>query len=127
MKPEKQVHVVYSLSRSALEQIVDYRDDEQFAIDFLEVEKTLVGVHHIFQVGHSVDYKCEIVVGIILVVEATYLVELHRAVEICRHEDAARETAAHRDKFYLAVETVLQLLERLLDFGKVLVAERLVD
>ena len=66
-------------------------------------------------------------VVVVVLVEFHNLVERHRAVEICRRENAAREAAAHRDELDFRREACLHRCQRLADFCQVLVLERLVD
>ena len=66
-------------------------------------------------------------VAVVVVIEAAHHIQLNGAVEIERGEYATRKRAAHRNEVDFGIETLLQLGERLPDFGQVLVAERLVD
>ena len=124
---EHQVHVVDSLAACALQQVIYYGDDEQFAFDLLEVDEAFVRVHDLLQVRVLARNEGERVVAIILLVEAHDFFQLNLAVQIRRGEDAAREAAAHRDEVDAAPEAVLQLPEALSYLRQMLVRERLVD
>ena len=118
---------MHSSAGSALEQIVDYRDDKKFVFFLDEVDDALVGVHHVFQVGHLVGNEGEAMVVVVLLIEFAHHFELYVKVEISVAQDSSREAAAHRDKVHVGAEALLQLPQRLLHFGKVLMLERLVD
>ena len=127
MKPEQQVHVVHGLTRCAFQQIVDNRNNQQFAIFFRQIQKTFVCVHHIFQIRHAVADKREIVIVVVFIVEFLYFRQLHGAVHVERGKNAARETSAHRNKIHFAVETCLHAMKRLIDFCQMLVGEWLIN
>ena len=65
--------------------------------------------------------------GIVFLVHAYDFFQRHFCLYYDGSEDAAGEIATVRNEIYFRIETVLQLLERLLDFGHVLVLESLVD
>ena len=124
---EEEVHVVHGLSRGTFHQIVDYGGDEQLAVDFFKVEYALVGVDHVLEVGSLVGHECEVVVGIIVLIEFSQLFDSHGAVEVYNSHYSAREATSHGDEVDVGFEAVLKLSERLAYLGEVLVLEWLVD
>ncbi len=127
MESKQQVHVVYGLTRSTLDKIVDHRCDEQLAVDLLKMQDALVGVDNILQVGSLVGYESKVVVGIVILIECAHLLDVNRAVEIHDCHYASCKAATHRNKINLGLEARLQLAQRLAYLGKMLMLERLVD
>ena len=96
------------LARCTFDKVVNYRCDEEFAVNFFEVQDTFVGVNHIFEVGSFVGDKGEVVVAIIFVVKAANFAQFDGAVKVNDSHDASRETATHRNEVDVGFETVLQ-------------------
>ena len=89
--------------------------------------KTLVGVNHLLQVNRLVNVEGERRLAVKVVVVALNLVDGRIALDNLRGKDAAWKVAAVRYKVNLTVKRRLQLAQRLLDFGHMLVLKSLVD
>ena len=124
---EHQVHVVDGLAAGTLQQVVDARDDEQLVAVLLQVDEALVGVDYLLQVDVLVHDVRERILGIVFFVHAADLLECYLGLYDNGGEDAAGEVTTIGDEVDFGVEAVLELAERLLDFGHVLVLEGLVD
>ena len=124
---EHQVHVVDGLAAGTLQQVVDARDDEQLVAVLLQVDEALVGVDYLLQVDVLVDDVREGILGIVFFVHAADFLESYLGLHDDGGEDAAGEVTTIGDEVDFGVEAVLELAERLLDFGHVLVFESLVD
>ena len=93
----------------------------------LQVDETLVGVDYLLQVDVLVNDVREGVFGIVFFVHAADFLKGYLGFYDNSGEDAAGEVATIRDEVDFRVEAVLELAERLLDFGHVLVFESFVD
>ena len=124
---EHQVHVVDGLATGTLQQVVDARDDEQLVAVLLQVDEALVGVDYLLQVDVFVDDVREGILGIVFFVHAADFLESYLGLHDDGGKDAAGEVTTIGDEVDFGVEAVLELAERLLDFGHVLVFESLVD
>ena len=118
---------MYGGANCAFQQIVDSRCDEDFAVDFINVNQAFVGVHHIFEVDFLVGHESERVRSVIFLVSALHIFQLGIAAQVERGEDAAREATTHRNEVEFAIKTWLEQRERLADFEQMLMLERLVD
>ena len=93
----------------------------------LQMDEALVGIHHLLQVDVLLYDVREGIFGVILFVHTDDFFQRHFGLHDNGGENAAREVATIGDEVYLRIEAVLQLLERLLDFGHVLVFEGFID
>ena len=109
------------LSAGTLQQVVDAGNDEQLVAVLLQVDEALVGVHHLLQVDVLLHDVGKGIFGIVFFVHVDDFFQSHFGLYYNGGEDAAREVAAVGDEVDVRVETVLQLFERLLDFGHMLV------
>lgn len=91
LKSEKEVHGVDRVAGTAFEQVVDDGCDQQFAVDLVQMDDTLVGVDDVLEVGDLRGDEREVVVGEIVAVNLDDLREVKRAVEVADSHDAARE------------------------------------
>ena len=127
LQPEHQVEVLDSLTGSALQQVIDHGDDQQLIAMLLDVDDTLVRVHHLLQVRVSVHHEGEGRILVEILVELLDFLDLQVALRIGRDEDAPREITAHRQEIDIVVEARLQLTHGAVDLQQVLVRESLVD
>lgn len=118
---------MHGLSRGSFEQVVDDRNDEQLLFVFFEIQKTLVGVDNLFQVGHLVGKECKVMVVVIGVVQVFQQLNLDGTVEVERSENTPGEVPSDRNEIDGSRETVLQFGEALPYFGQMLMGERFVD
>lgn len=74
---EKQIHIMYRLSRRSFKQIVYGRKDKQLISVFLEMQQTFIGIHHLFQIEIGIGYECKRMVIVILFIQSANLIELY--------------------------------------------------
>ena len=75
----------------------------------LDVDDTLVRVHHLLQVWVSVHHESEGRILVEILVELLDLLDLQVALRIGRDEDAPRKITAHRQEVDIVIEARLQL------------------
>ena len=126
-KVEHEVHVVHGLSAGTFQEIVNAGDDKQFVSVLLQVDETFVSVHHLFQIDVFLHDVHERILSVILFIHTLDFFQCHLRFHHQCGKDAAREVTAVGDEVYFRVKAVLQLTERLFDFGHVLVFESLVN
>ena len=105
------------LSAGTFQQVVDAGDDEQLVTVFLQMQQAFVGIDYLFEVDVLVHDVYERVFCIVLLVHADNLVQGNFRFNNDGGEDAARKISPVRDEVDLGIKAVLQLLQRLLDFG----------
>lgn len=89
LQAEEEVHGVDCIAGASFEEIVDNGCDEEFAVNLIEMDYTLVGVDHVFQVRNLGGYESEIVVSVIFIVYLYYFRKVERTVEIADSHDSA--------------------------------------
>ena len=92
-----------------------------------QMDKAFVGVDNLLQIDVLADDMREGVFGIILFIHADNLFQCHFGLYHDSGKDAAGKITTIRDEIDVRIETVLELFERLLDFGHVLVLESFVN
>ena len=100
-----------SSTAGTLQQVVYARYNEQFVIMLLQMDKALVGVHHLLQVNLLLNHMHERIGLIILTV---YLVEFLNVDGVLDHygsENATGKVTAIRDEVDIGVEAALQVLD----------------
>ena len=117
---------MYGLSAGSFQQVVYAGDDKELVAVLFQMDKAFVGVDNLLQIDVLVDDMREGVFGIILFIHADNLFQRHFGLYHDSGKDAAGKITAIRDEINVRIETVLELFERLLDFGHVLVLESLV-
>ena len=115
-----------SLSAGTFQQVVDTGDNQQLVAMFFQMDEALVGIYHLFQVYILVYYMGKRIFRIVFFIHLDDFFQSNFGLYHNCGEDATREITAVRDEIDFGVETVLQLFQRLLDFGNMLVCERLV-
>lgn len=118
---------MYGLSRSALEKVVDDGSDKEFVAVALRMDETFVGVDHLLEVDGAVHIVRERGIAVEVAIEVGDFFFGNVASDDLCGEDAARKVAAIGDEVDGAFKRRLELLQRLHDFGNVLVLEGLVD
>lgn len=118
---------MYGLSRSALEKVVDDGSDKEFVAVALRMDETFIGVDHLLEVDGAVHIVRERGIAVEVAIEVgDFFFGSVASDDLCG-EDAARKVAAIGDEVDGAFKRRLELLQRLHDFGNVLVLESLVD
>ena len=117
---------MYGLSAGSFQQVVYAGDDKELVAMLFQMDKAFVGVDNLLQIDVLADDMREGVFGIILFIHADNLFQRHFGLYHDSGKDAAGKITAIRDEIDVRIETVLELFERLLDFGYVLVLESLV-
>lgn len=118
---------MYGLSGSALEKVVDDGSDKEFVAVALRMDETFVGVDHLLEVDGAVHIVRERGIAVEVAIEVgDFFFGSVASDDLCG-EDAARKVAAIGDEVDGAFKRRLELLQRLHDFGNVLVLEGLVD
>ena len=92
-----------------------------------QMDQALVGVHHLLQVDVLFYDVNERILGIVFFVHLHELIQLYLTLHHQSSEDTASKVTTVRDEIDFRIVAVLQLLQRLLDFRHMLMAERLVD
>ena len=105
----------------------DYYGDKQLITVLFQMQKTFVGVHYLFQVDVLFYDMHERVFGVIFFVHTDYFIQCNFSFYYDGSKNTTCEITAVRDKVNIRIKTVLQLLQRLLDFGYMLVLECLVN
>ena len=124
---EHEVHIVNSVPARSLQQIVDHRDDEQLIFDFLQVDQALVRIYNLFQIRVLIRNEGKAMIRIILLVDPLDLYEVDLSIQIRRSENTAREITTNRNEIDLAIKTILQLTQTLVNLRQMLMRERLID
>lgn len=124
---EHQIHVLNSLAYSTFQQVVDGRGDEELVAIFLHMHQRLVSVYHLLQVNRLLAVVREGSIGVEVLVGIDDILNGGGCANDGGAEDAAREVAAIRDEVDVGIQIALNLLQRLPDFGNMLMLERLVD
>ena len=65
---KQKIHVVNSLTTGTLQQVVDAGGDQQFVANLLQVDQTLVRIHHMLQIQRFVGHESEVVIVVILLI-----------------------------------------------------------
>ena len=118
---------MYSLSTCSFQQIVNAGNDEQFVTVFFQVDKAFVGVDYLLQVDILFYDVCERIFCIVVLIHFYDFVQLYFGFDNDCCKNTSGKISSVRYKIYLRIETVLQLFDRLLDFGHVLMSKRFVD
>ena len=92
-----------------------------------QVDKTIVCVNHLLQVDVLFYDVNERILSIVFFVHLHELIQLYLTLHHQSSEDTASEVTTVRNEIDFRIVAVLQLLQRLLDFRHMLMAERLVD
>ena len=116
-----------SLSAGAFQEVINAGNDKQFVAMLLQMDEALVGVYHLLQVDILLHDVGKGIFGVIFFIHADDFFQGHFGLHHNGGEDAAREVAAVGDEVNVRIKAVLQLFERLLDFGHMLVLESFVD
>ena len=102
---------MHGLSAGTFQQVVNARDDKQLVAVFLQMDKALVGVYHLFQVNVLFYDMRERVFGIILFIDSFNLLQTYLGFHHEGGEYATGEVTAVGDEINFGVETVLQLFQ----------------
>ena len=124
---EHEVHVLYSLSHSTLQQVVDAAHHEQLVLVAFHIHHSLVGVDYLFHVGRSAHHMGECRIAVILLIYIPHLLDGRGAMSVRGHEDASGKAAALGDEEHASIVAWSELLDSLVDLQQVLVCEGLVD
>ena len=117
---------MYGLSAGSFQQVVYAGDDKELVAMLFQMDKAFVGVDNLLQIDVLADDMREGVFGIILFIHADNLFQRHFGLYHDSGKNAAGKITTIGDEIDVRIETVLELFERLLDFGHVLVLESLV-
>ena len=94
----------------------------EFGSVFLDVENTLVGVHHHLEVGVLVHNVHKGLVAIVALVNLLSISLIEFAIEIDRSHDASGVAAANGHKVEIALVVRSQSAEGLINLAQMLVA-----
>ena len=90
------------LSACPLQQIVNARDNQQFIAMLLQMNQTLVGVHHLLQIYIFVYNMNERILGIIVLIHLHQFFQFHLAFDYQSSKDTTREITPVRNKIYFS-------------------------
>ena len=99
------------LSACPLQQVVNARDNQQLIAMFLQMNQTLVGVHHLLQIYIFVYNMNERILGIIVLIHLHQFFQFHLAFDYQSSKDTTREITPVRNKIYFSIKAVLQLFQ----------------
>jgi hypothetical protein len=126
-KSEEEIHIVYSLAARTLEQIVDYRDDEELVAALEEVDHTFVSVDDLLEIGIFVGHYREGMGGIIFVIHFARIVDGKIGIEIGGGKYSPCEIASKRNEVQSDCVIRLERKNGLPYFLKMLVLEWFVN
>ena len=128
IKTEHKVHVLHGLATCTFEKIIDNAGDEQFVVELLDVNKRFVGVDDLLEVKFAIDVVREGCRLIELAIEFDDILLGQGGIDAhdLRAKDASSEIATIRDEIQRGIKAWLQLSQRLLNLGHVLMAKSLV-
>ena len=116
-----------SLSAGAFQEVIDAGNDKQFVAVLLQMDEATCWCLPLASGRYSSPRCGKGIFGVIFFVHADDFFQGHFGLHHNGGEDAAREVAAVGDEVNVRIKAVLQLFERLLDFGHMLVLESFVD
>ena len=114
---------MYRLSAGSFQQVVYAGDDKKFVAMLFQMDKALVGVDNLLQIDVLVDDMRKGVFGIVFFVHADNLFQRNFGFYHDSGKNATRKISAIGYEINVRIKTVLELFERLLDFGHMLVLE----
>lgn len=118
---------MYSRAAGALEQVVYARDNKQFVIVLLQMDKALVGVYHLLKIYLLLNHMHKRVGFIILTVNLVEFIYIDSVLYNHGSEYATGKVTAIGNEIDIGVKAALQVLYGLNYFGQMLMGERLVD
>jgi len=127
VEAKHEIHILYCLPYSSLQEVVDAGNHEQLVGELLHIDNRLVRVDDLLQVGTLRDKVREGSVAIVVGIELLHLLNGKVALGIRRNENSPCETASLRNKENSSIIARAELLNRLIDLEQVLVGEGLID
>ena len=92
-------------------QIIYARDNHQFVVILLQMQQTLVGVHHLLEVDVALDDMRERIVLVIICIQMYQFIDGQLISYHQRSEDATRETSTIRYEINVGTEIGLELTQ----------------
>lgn len=121
------IHVLYSLTDSTLEEVVDTGSDEELIVNLVDMYETLVRIDDLLEVERLVNIMRELRIFVELLIAFDDLLQrLLRLYDLCG-EDATGKVTAIGDEVNGGIEITLYLTQALADLRHMLVHEGLID